>query len=356
MSDRLKTDVKPPELKGNAWFVPYHFYSISTIYSEKAVRYFTEDLERAVRDFDVEIVIVEDYYRNLIWGEYGTPWSDDTFRAFIKVTHDYGAKILPYTDATELSTTGGIYRKFGREWGAKTSWGKIYCGYSSILYPSVYFLKEYEWYGQIMCPASGWKDYFLNQITRLHENFEIDGIYLDRVDYRVKCYDHLTDPDHFSQNIPVLVRELRNINKSFGSDNILIINDSCMKPDEITVKVFENADGILSELLLADMNPYGIENRLSVLFGNIAWKFRLILRPALTYILPKLYQTRIMTDDSRIREIITRLKKAAPSKHIYLFSHRTDTESRRFLSRYCKNNDIHLCFFTGHTRMSKIIL
>ncbi|MHA1340030.1 MAG: DUF6259 domain-containing protein [Promethearchaeota archaeon] len=332
--------------KPNAWFACYHIYSISSSYSPKAIKSFEKDLKFAVDNLNVSLIILEDYYKNLVWGEYANIWSEDNFKAIIKLIHDYGAKILPYTDATELSITGQQYPKNGRLWGAKTSWGKIYAGYSSIFYPSVYIFPQYEWFAKIMCPATGWTDFLLSQIKYLHENFEIDGIYLDRVDYRVKCYDHSKDTNHFNKNLPTLVAKIQKLNKSYSKKNILIINDSCMAPDQYTKQIFENADGILSELLLEDMDPYSLVQKLAVQFVDLSWHFKFWVRKILTYLLPKLYHSPLMLDKNRMQSIITRLRKVITDKPLYLFSHRKDKQSIEFLKQNIDKNTF-LCYCSG---------
>ncbi|MHA1821100.1 MAG: DUF6259 domain-containing protein [Promethearchaeota archaeon] len=348
--------MSPEEIrsKNNAWFVVYHNYSVSSQYSPKAVRLFKQDVEIAANKLDVKYVIIEDYFKNLVWGEFGRLWSEETFRGFIRAAHDAGVKVLPYMDATELSITGEEYPKNGKKWGAKTSWGKIYSGYSSILYPSVYFLPEYDWFGKIMCPASGWTDFLVSQLQILHEKFDIDGFYLDRVDYRLKCHDHSKDPGHFNKALVKLVQKLQKTNKSYGNEKFLIVNDSCMAPDENTKRIFKIADGILSELLLADMDPYALENKIAVLFGDLIWKFKWGIRTVLTYILPRIYKTSLMTNRKRIHEIISRIRNAAGSKDLWLFSHRTDSVSRNFLSENIDSPNTHLCFYTGRERLKNI--
>ncbi|MBD3352951.1 MAG: hypothetical protein GF364_15825 [Candidatus Lokiarchaeota archaeon] len=338
----------------NAWFLCYHIYSTSNQYSPKAVAQFELDLKYAVEKLDVEYVIIEDYFDKLVWGEYANVWSEETLKAFIKLIHDYGAKFLPYTNATELSITGQQYPKHGRDWGAKTSWGKIYAGYASIFYPSVYIFPEYEWYAKIMCAKSGWKDFLLDQIRQLHENYELDGLYLDRVDYRVPCYDHNKDPKHFEKALPGLVREMQKINKSVSQSNILIVNDSCMQPDYITEEIFGIADGILSELLLADMNPYGIDQKLAVRFVDLAWKFKWLVRTILTYLLPVLYHSKLMTNKQRMQNIIKRIRDASGDKDLWLFSHQKDKESIEFLTSNIESENTHLCFCSGVKRLREL--
>ncbi len=335
----------------NAWFVPYHLYSVSKTPSPRGIEWFTRDAAFAAAELDVEYVIVEDYYENFVWGEFTRPWHAGNLRAFIRAAHDVGIKFLPYLDATELAMHGQCYPQKGREWGAKNRWGKIYCGYSSVLYPSAYYLKEHEFFLRLMCPASGWADHLVQEVETLLDTYEIDGIYVDRWDYRVPCFDHLPDqPNHFAESLVPLMERMQKAVKTVSLENILIMNDSCMEPDSIMAKLYRRADAVLSELLLADMNPWGIENILATNWGDLVWTFRRWVRPFLTVALPRLYQTGIMTRPDRLQAIITRIRRAArdPAKPIFLFSHRTGPETLKLQKDLLKKtSNTHLCYHNG---------
>lgn len=343
-----------PGVTGNAWFAIYHLYSTSTEYSPRAVRAFERDARVAAEQLDVDCVIVEDYYRNLVWGEFATPWNADTLAGFIDVAHDYGLKFLPYLNATELATTGVVYPRAGRAWGAKNRWGKVYCGFSSVMYPSVYFLPEYDFFLKLMCPASGWHEHLVGEATRLLDEFDVDGLYVDRLDYRVRCHDHHPDPTHFERGLVPLFRDLKNSVHAAGREGI-VMNDSCLPPDAVMTELYGLADGILSELLLFDMNPAGIENQLATHWGDLVWKFKRLVRPFLTVLMPALYHSRVMVDERRIREIVGRIRRAAgPTKPLFLFSHRTDAESRAFLRRALDSRHTRLCFYAGPRPLATI--
>ncbi|GAB4307956.1 MAG: hypothetical protein Kow0069_05790 [Promethearchaeota archaeon] len=336
----------------NFWFSIYHLYSASTRYSPRAVRAFARDVDDLLeRDPDVGHVIMEDYYRELAWGEYARPWNERTLREFVRMLHDRGLKFLPYVDATELATHAPSFEKNGRAWGAKTRWGKVYAGYSSVLYPSVYFLPRHEFFLRLACPASGWADHLVEQARSVVEGFEADGLYVDRLDYRVPCHDAShggagtgADPEHFSRGLVPLFERLRAEAVESPGGRLLVMNDSCMDPDPIMGKLYRVADAVLSELLLADMNPWGLENVLATRWGDLAWKFRRVLRPVLSVLLPALYRrTPAMVDAARLLSIVARIRRAAgdPKKSVLLFSHRVGEETRR-LQREMARRDRNL--------------
>ncbi|MHA1732890.1 MAG: DUF6259 domain-containing protein [Promethearchaeota archaeon] len=343
----------------NAWFAAYHAYSISKDHSPRAVRAFARDVKFAAEKLDVEYVIVEDYYERFIWGEFSRPWSERTLREMIAAVHDRGLKFLPYTDATELAMQGREWPLHGREWGAKNRWGKVYCGFSSLMYPSVYYFPQHEFYLRVMCPLSGWREHLCREVERLGEMFEIDGIYVDRLDYRVECYDHVAgNPGHFGEGLVPLLRGMKKAATAKSNKNVLVMNDSCMNPDAVMAELYRVADAVLSELLLADMNPWGLENILATNWGDLAWKFRRVVRPALTHLLPRLYQTGVMTNPERMRSIIHRIRRAAgdPDKPVFMFSHRTGRETLEFQREIAKSEGTRMCFYNGVKPLSSIEL
>ena len=327
------------------WFAIYHSYSTSNYYDAKGLKKFAKDAKFA-SEHGVEYVILEDYYDKLTWGEYSNFWNEKNFRKIIKIIHDYGMKLLPYTDVTELATKGKIFEKYGKKWGAKNRWGKIYSGFISIYLPIAYPYIEYDFETKIMCPKSGWGEYYINQGKYLLENFEIDGIYMDRVDYRLTCHDHSNIKDHFKNGILQLVQKMDETVKNFDKRYITVMNDSCMNPDDTMTECIRSVDYVLSELLPVDWDPNAIPNRAINEFGDIIWKFRKFLRPILTIATEMQFQSTSMIDLRRINNIVKRLMQYKKPENIILFSHRKDIEGVRAIREITKKTGTKLGFFT----------
>ena len=53
----------------NAWFALYFVYSTAKRFDERGIRIFEEDIKVA-QEIGVKTLILEDYYSDLLWGEY----------------------------------------------------------------------------------------------------------------------------------------------------------------------------------------------------------------------------------------------------------------------------------------------
>lgn len=335
------------------WFVLYHAYSISNEYDEKALNIFTKDIEFAQK-IGIKNLIIEDYFEKFSWGEYSSFWNKKNFTKMIRIAHEYDIKFIPYTNATELSFNSKTYKKYGKNWGAKNRFHKIYSGFNSIYLPQYYSDPKFAFFNKVMCPKSGWQNYLNSQVEFLVENFEIDGIYVDRVDYRVRCFDHDKYEDHFKKELPNLIEKIDKIVKSKSRSNTTIINDSCMLPDEILVKCMTNVDFVLTELLPTDWNPDSIYNRINLEFGNVAWKLRRLLIPLTQTITNKQFYANSMINLPRLSSIITRLKKLKSSEKIILFSHRIDKSGLRAIQKVSNSSGCKICYVVGLNRLTSL--
>ncbi len=329
------------------WFVLYHVYSTSTNYDEKALKFFEKDVKFA-QQIGINTLIMEDYYKPTLWGEYTSLWNKQNLIKMIKIAHDYNIKFIPYTNATELSITSEPYKHNGKKWGAKNRWGKIYSGFNSIFLPNYY---PDPFFTKVMCPKTGWKKYLITQMEELFENFEFDGIYFDRVDYRVKCFDHIKNQDHFSEGIPLLIKELVKVAKRKSPKSVSIMNDSCMAPDEIMIKCINHVDIVLSELLPIDWDPNSLLNKLNYFFGNVAWHLRNYLMPITRFIIEKQFKSTAMINIQRISSIVERLKKLKSPNNIILFSHRKDNIGLKAIKEVALSNGNNVGYFLGLKRL-----
>jgi hypothetical protein len=327
---------------GTTWFTLYHVYSTKRKYDEKAIQNFEMDI-KAAQKIGIDTVILEDYYVDFLWGEYTNFWSEETFRKMINVTHDYGLRFIPYLDVTELAHHGAIYKAHGRKWGAKNHWGKPYAAFSSIFLP---YYQGHDFHTKLMCPGSAWFDYFTKQARILLKKFEVDGIYLDRVDYRVKCYDHSQDPDHFVLGLPELVKSVKAEVKSNGVKNLLIMNDSCVDPDPPLTQCLKMVDYVLTELLPVDTDPRNFYWQFLANWGEIFWKFRWFLKPFIRTFMGLAFSTGAMTDESRIQKIVNRLRPHV-GNNILVFSHRRDAEGIKAIQTIAQRNQLDCCYISG---------
>ncbi|TFF88698.1 MAG: hypothetical protein EU549_02540 [Promethearchaeota archaeon] len=333
----------------NSWFGIYHKYSTSDKYDKRGLNQFKIDVEFA-RKLGVKFLIMEDYYKNLNWGEYTTFWNRETLERMISLAHENDIKFIPYIDCTELTIRGEKYKKFGRKWGAKNRWGKIFSGFNSIFLPLAY-PKPYEFFTKIMCPKSGWQQYLISQVDYLLNELPIDGIYMDRVDYRLACYDHKKDSNHFNNGIAELVENIVKKVKDYDDNYITIMNDSCMQPDDIMKKCIKAVDFVLSELLPVDWDPNSIYNRISREYGDLAWYFRRFLKPLFCIITEMQFTSKSMINVDRIKYIVHRLAKNIKTENIFLFSHRKDLKGLETTKKVVSETGANICYFTGLKRL-----
>ena len=326
----------------NAWFALYHVYSTAKNFDERGLKNFELDIKFAQK-IGVKTLILEDYYSDFIWGEYTNFWNENTFRNMIRITKDHGIRFIPYLDITELATHGKVYEENGRAWGAKNRWGKPYSAFSSIFLP---YYSDFDFHTKLMCPASGWSDYFVNQAHVLLTEYEVDGIYLDRLDYRITCYDHSQDPDHFIQGIPILVKRIQSEVKSISSKNLLIINDSCVDPDSTLINCLKSVDQVLTELLPVDTDPRNFYWQFIANWGDLIWAFRRFLKPLFKFFINLTFKTGGMTDESRIQRIIDRLRPHV-GENIIVFSHRKDYEGVKAIRRIARKNQLICGYVPG---------
>ncbi|MHA1300886.1 MAG: DUF6259 domain-containing protein [Candidatus Helarchaeota archaeon] len=333
------------------WFAMYHTYSTKKDFSKRALRIFEKDVKFA-QEIGINGLVMEDYYTDWIWGEYTNFWNEQTFKSMIKITQDYGIRFIPYMDVTELGVHGKIYKKNGKKWGAKNRWGKPYSAFSSIFLAAYY---PTDWYTKLMCPSpsSGWFDYLTKQAHTLLTQYEVDGIYLDRMDYRTVCYDHSKNPSHFVDGIPALVQSIRNEVKASSSKNLLIINDSCVNPDPPLIKCMKHADFVLTELLPVDTDPNDIYWQSLMKYGEIIWAFHKFLKPLLKLATDLSFLTSSMLDPKRIQGIINRLKVHV-GDNIIVFSHRKDYEGFKAIEKITQENQIRRGIFPGRKSLLSI--
>ncbi|MFX0137426.1 MAG: DUF6259 domain-containing protein [Candidatus Hodarchaeota archaeon] len=326
------------------WFAMYHTYSIKKSFDERALKIFEKDVIFA-QEIGIEGLVLEDYYTDWIWGEYTNFWNEKTFQEMIRIIHDYGIKFIPYLDVTELGVHGKVYKRNGRKWGAKNRWGKIYSAFSSI------FLADYypvDWRTKLMCPSpsSGWYNYLTNQAHVLLTQYEVDGIYLDRMDYRTTCYDHSKDPAHFIQGIPALVKSIRDEVKKISSKNLLIINDSCVDPDPPLIKCMKLADFVLTELLPIDTDTTDFNWQFLMEYGDLIWTFHRLIKPIIKLSTNLSFLSGAMLDPNRLQRIINRLKIHV-GKNIIVFSHRKDYQGFNAIKKVVEKNNLRQGFFPG---------
>jgi hypothetical protein len=93
-------------------------------------------------------------------GEY-IPDDESEMRRFISACHENDMKVIPNVPSMELSEDTEVFKDHGPEWRIE---------------PVV----EYEYKTNLMCPgAEEWREHWMQQVDRIVENYDFDGLYLD---------------------------------------------------------------------------------------------------------------------------------------------------------------------------------
>jgi len=294
----------------NAWFVLSHKYSMSRRYDPAAVGAFRGDALLA-RRLAARWVIFESYPADFAYGDYLAPWCGDTLRAMCDAAREAGLHPLPYTNATEVDIKSSVYRDHPG-WLAKPPVGREYPAFISAYLPE--YFREGDFFNKLVCPAGPWKEYYLDQCSGLIDNFGFEGIYVDRVDYRVPCTAH----PGFSAALPGMMGELKERVRSFDENYILVINDSAKIPDRIFRDVMQHADVVLAETL-----PPGSLQEVTnlVMFATSEILYR--LKPFTEFAIRKMYGlwgNSPLPDTRRLRNRARMLHRTT-GRPVWIFTH-----------------------------------
>ncbi|MBR9677770.1 MAG: hypothetical protein GOU97_00535 [Nanoarchaeota archaeon] len=329
----------------NSWFPLYHFYSQKKGFDRKAVERFKQDLARA-KNLGVGNVMIEGYYKNLQMGDYTNYYDLKTVKAFVQEAQNHGMKVYPYFCAVELYAKNKVFREHAKDWSAKNFLGKPYRGFISFYLPE--YFSGVNSFSQIMCPKSGWSAHLSRDVDKVISDLDADGIYLDRVDYRLTCHDknHDHSSENFNDSLSFLIKDLKKIGPLF-------MNDSCIKPDDYFKKYFSHADTVLNEMLPQDSNWF-VFNFFKNNLGSFIWRTRKLSEP----ILKAIYESRFFIKNkgyinfSRYEEVMNRLKKVVGDKEIHVASHRKDYSALKVLKRVLNELGAKVCFIPGMSDLS----
>jgi hypothetical protein len=98
---------------------------------------------------------------NYFSGDYSHPTNPDKIRAFLKVAHSYGLKVIPYVTFSDWNFEAPGYQQHATDWMQSKA-------------------IEYAGHTTLMCfGAEGWRDHVEREVDNLLANFEFDGIYVD---------------------------------------------------------------------------------------------------------------------------------------------------------------------------------
>ncbi len=206
----------------NAWFILYHRYSRQMWYDGEAVRRFTADCSWAARN-GIKLLIIEDYFRN--YPEYLAFWSWKTMKDFLRVAHDHGIQVLPYTSPFAMDVTSDFYRFHGEECSVRVrsvfgANSKTF-GFISLPDGDPYW-KDYRGTHLIWVPAdptTRWKDYYLETCEGLLD-FGFDGIYMDQHQEATESAEH----SDINEQAMEMLEGMRTMVKTANPNHVICAN------------------------------------------------------------------------------------------------------------------------------------
>ncbi len=143
-------------------------------------------------------------------GEY-MPDDESEAKRVISTCHRYGMRIIPWVSLMDLSDDAEVFREYGPEWRIE---------------PVV----EYEYETHLMCPGSaGWREHWRQQIDRIAEDYDFDGLYLDLRYDKLAC----RSPEHGCQKrymrptfpwVRDMLKSARATFKTKDSDSVIVAN------------------------------------------------------------------------------------------------------------------------------------
>jgi len=269
---------------GAAWFVLYHKYSTSPGLDEQAVALFREDCE-FMRGLGVEYVIIEDYPRDLNYGDYTTPWSPEMLTAFMDVAAEYGMGCYPYINPIEVSTE--VLREH-------PEWRLIRDGEPVNAFSTVHTSKPFYWRGfpmscQYVCPATSWADALAAQVEHLMARYPCAGIYLDQARWSRACDEHSLEEN--MEALAALVARLGAIVRTARPEGRLIINDyfvcrppegdlarlsgTSLTPAQVRERYDRLGDAVLGEadVILIELDPGDPPDKVAAILESLDRRF-----------------------------------------------------------------------------------
>lgn len=147
------------------WSGPHHY--------DSSYKYLSDDEIANLADMGCNMVIGSANWHS---GEF-IPDNESEMKRVIAKCHEYGMKVVPCVSLMDMNEETSVFYEHGSDWRIE---------------PVV----EYEYETHLMCPgAEEWREHWREQVDRIAEDYDFDGIYLDL------WYDKLTcrNPRHGCQ-------------------------------------------------------------------------------------------------------------------------------------------------------------
>jgi hypothetical protein len=120
-------------------------------------------------------------------GEY-VPLNEAALQRTIALCHKYGVRIIPYVTLVDLAHSTAAFRLHGEDWAIEPTTEFIHHLRPDDLKAELAFRNTDEEETTLMCPgAEGWRAHWKQQVDRVIQNYDFDGIYFDFWYGRMTC-------------------------------------------------------------------------------------------------------------------------------------------------------------------------
>jgi|GEM_PF-2347878 len=143
-------------------------------------------------------------------GEY-IPDNESEIKRVISTCHKHGMKIIPRVPLMDLNEDTAVFGEHGPEWRIEPAF-------------------EYEYETNLMCPgAEGWREHWIQQMDRIAEDYDFDGVYLDLWYDKLACRNprHGCQRRYMRPTFPWVRDMLRHAGVEFKAkdpDSIIVAN------------------------------------------------------------------------------------------------------------------------------------
>lgn len=235
--------------------------------------------------FDILIIKLNDpgYY---------LPRDENEVKRIISTSREWGIKVVPYVSLMELSKCSNEYQTHGSDWRIEP----------------VY---EYKKETSLMCPAAeGWREYWKQHVSKILQDYDFDGIYIDLSSDRLACKNqrHGCQRKYIRPTF-LWVREMLRYawvkTKRRSSDSIVIVNTGSLPISMICSWIDIRCIGESYDIISADeMIKKGLYNSYRLGCNNyfLAGKKHEIDSQAIAYSL--LYNAPIIISEEQTKDEI----------------------------------------------------
>jgi hypothetical protein len=344
----------------HTWFMLYHQYSMSKKRDKDFEKAIDKDMKLA-KKIGIKKLIVEDNFKDFRVGDYKEVWCPENYIYLVDAAHKNGIEIYLYVVIGEAATHSELYKKYSSDWAVRGLFGRQFAGFASICYQGFAYGEGHDYISKVFCMGTEFRKYFVKEIVSVMDRYKLDGIYLDRLNWRIDCTDKRHGGEgHFDNGMIPFLEEVSGEVKKRKKKLFVVdvpMKPSAIYPDDIVRKYLELADHVLLEVMIYDKHRIkGLTQRLASYFIiDIVHKFRDRVRSLAKKVVEMIFSTDTVSNPDKIVKYVQALEKMN-AKDISIFMANTSTP-KGFNAVYeaAKRTGASICFMTGSKKLSDVI-